>query len=87
MLLYIKSIFTSVFAFLGKALGDGESPSASRLIAVPALLAINILPTLVWTGLSIYNVSLQEVPGSVVGYIGAINTALLIFLNRQKAQE
>lgn len=68
-------------------MGDGENPSASRLIAVPSLLVVNVLPTLLWVGLSLYEGKLLEIPGSVIGYIGAINAPLLGFVVAQKRQE
>jgi hypothetical protein len=83
----MKTLIEKLFAWFGAAMGDGESPSASRLIAVPSLLAVNVLPTLVWVGLSIFDHRLLEVPGTVIGYIGAINTALLGFVIAQKRQE
>ena len=83
----MKSLIDKLFAWLGSAMGDGESPSASRLIAVPSLLAVNVLPTLVWVWLSFSKGQLVEVPGTVIGYIASANTALLVFVNRQKAQE
>jgi len=83
----MTAFFERLCAWLGAAMGDGESPSASRLIAVPSLLAVNIIPTLVWAGLSIADHKLVEIPGSLIGYIAAIDTALLVFVNRQKAQE
>lgn len=68
-------------------MGDGTDPSASRLIAVPSLLAVNILPTLVWAYLSFNSGCLVEVPGTVIGYIGAINGALLGYLAAHKKME
>lgn len=83
----MKTLIAQLASWFGRAMGDGENPSSSRLIAVPSLLAVNILPTLVWVGLSVWEKKLIEFPGSVIGYIGSVNAALLVFVNRQKAQE
>jgi hypothetical protein len=87
MINYIKTVLEKFVSWLSQALGDGESPSASRLIAVPSLIIANAFPFLTWTCLCFIEGKMIEFPGSVIGAISAINTALLIFVNAQKRLE
>jgi hypothetical protein len=77
----------AICSWLSRALGDGENPSSSRLIAVPSLLAAYLVPLGVWAGLSIAHGKLEEVPTSLIGLIGTISTPVLGFLHVQKREE
>lgn len=68
-------------------MGDGESPSSSRLIAVLALLSIYLVPVAVWAIQSFRSDHLAEVPGSVLGFIGTVSGPLLAFVHANKRLE
>ena len=56
----IKGLFSPLFSWIGRAMGDGENPSASRFIAVPSLLIANVVPFLIWgyiSSISIYYIT------------------------------
>ena len=74
-------------AFLKAALGDGENPSASRLIAVPCAMALVLLPLFTWAVLSWRAGAMLEIPGSVTGFVSACLIPILGFLNIQKREE
>jgi hypothetical protein len=77
----------SALQWLGRAMGDGENPSSSRLVAVPALLAIYLVPLAVWTVLSLRTHAMLDVPTSVLGLIGSVSGPLLAFLHWNKRVE
>ena len=83
----MRSLFAVLCGWLGRALGDGESPSASRLIAVPCVMIVVLVPVLVWAWISLREGHLQEFPGSMIGFIGTLLTPLLTFLHWQKKEE
>lgn len=56
------------FSFLGKALSDGENPSAMRLVMVLGVLVI----IGVWALASWHGRSVAEFPQSVVEVLGAL---------------
>ena len=76
-----------LFTWLAQALGDGESPSSSRLIAVPSLLAVYLVPLSVWTFVSLHDGRLSEVPATVLGLIGTVSGPLLAFVHWNKRVE
>lgn len=73
--------------WLAAALGDGENPSSSRLIAVPSLLAIYLVPLAVWVWVSLSHGTMAEVPASVLGLIGTVSAPLLAFVHWNKREE
>jgi hypothetical protein len=76
-----------LFSWLSRALGDGDNPSSSRLIAVPTLLSIYLVPLTVWAYLSFSEKKLLDVPMSLVAFVGAVSGPLLVFVNSNKKLE
>jgi hypothetical protein len=77
----------SLFAWLARAMGDGESPSCSRFLAVVCIPALLLVPLVVWTILSLVKGQMLDMPGSVTGFVLAATAPMLVFLNRQKNEE
>ena len=75
----------SFFNWLARAMGDGENPSATRLIVVSTVPALVLLVVGVWAALSLHAHALLEIPGSVTGFVAACLTTLLgvLHLNKQ----
>lgn len=83
----IKEKAHPFYSWIGAALGDGENPSSGRLIGVPTLLAVYLVPLAVWTVLSIKDGKMNEIPGSLLGFIGTVSGPLLAFLHANKREE
>jgi len=83
----MKAFLSYLFGWIGRAMGDGENPSASRLIAVPCVLVVVLVPVLAWAWISLKDGKLAEFPGSMIGLIGTLLTPLLGFLHIQKREE
>ena len=81
------SPMNALFEWLGRAMGDGDSPSSSRLIAVPCAMALILVPVFVWAVLSLRVGQILDFPGTVTGFVAATLTPLLGFLHIQKREE
>ena len=73
--------------WIAQALGDGESPSSARLIAVPTLLAVYLVPLFLWAFLSLKGGVLVDFPATVIGFIGTVSGPLLVFIHWNKREE
>ena len=74
-------------SFLGRAMGDGENPSASRLIAVATIPLLLLVPLFVWAWLSLKSGAMAEFPGTVTGFVASALTPMLTFLHLNKREE
>ena len=76
-----------LWSWLGRALGDGENPSSSRLLALVCVPALVLVPLIVWAVLSLVAHSLLEIPGGVTAFVGATVSPMLAFVHLQKREE
>ena len=76
-----------LFTWLGKAMGDGENPSAMRLIAVTSVPLLAVVPMVVWAVLSLSQGKLLEFPSSVTAYSPLMATTILAALHLNKRVE
>lgn len=74
-------------SWISRALGDGENPSSSRLLAITCVPALLLVPLVVWTVLSIQRGQMLEFPGTVTGFVAAGTTPLLGYLHLNKREE
>jgi hypothetical protein len=77
----------SLCAWLARAMGDGDSPSTSRLIVVSTVPVTILLPLFVWAALSVRASALVEFPPSITGFITAAVTLILGAFHLNKREE
>lgn len=87
LLTSLARLFDRAFAFFGRALGDGESPSASRIMAMLTVVCTIVLPMGLWAALSLHARALLELPGSLIGFMSAASALNLALFHLNKREE
>lgn len=68
-------------------LHDGKKQSSTRLLVIVCVPALVIVPLAIWAAVSISKGSLQDIPLTITGYLGAANGIILGYAAHNKRQE
>lgn len=66
---------------------DGKKKSSTRLLVVLCVPALILVPLAVWAITSLHGQTLNEIPLTITGYIGAANGIILGYAAHAKTQE